>query len=46
MEKGELHPPDFYEIFGAELSEPGNVEVYKKYLQAKGRRRHSMGNAP
>ncbi|TPX37759.1 hypothetical protein SmJEL517_g00668 [Synchytrium microbalum] len=37
MERGELHPPKFYAIFGAELSEPGNIEVYKKYLKLKGR---------
>jgi hypothetical protein len=35
LERGELSIPEFYEIFGKELSDPINKEYYLKYLQSR-----------
>ncbi|RIA97692.1 HAD-like domain-containing protein [Glomus cerebriforme] len=35
LERGELTIPEFYEIFGKELSDPINKEYYLQYLQSR-----------
>ncbi|CAG8570307.1 8796_t:CDS:2, partial [Funneliformis caledonium] len=46
LERGELFIPDFYEIFGKELSDPVNKEYYYQYLRLRGSKGSTIPSLP